>query len=366
MHIELRELSLTDGQDLLDMLREIGPGESGFMNAAHDLTPEQFASYLQRQVDMSHGLIEPDRAVPQTTYWLYVDGHPVGMGKLRHRLNDDLRKLGGHLGYAIRPTERGKGYGTLICAELLKKAKEKAIPEALITCREDNLRSRKVIERNGGRGRRHRPKASAATGSSCKKNETEPPRPSPFPIRYSLFPAVHADGVGGGGTTVGRSHRLRPWHAALSLRRRVEGGGEDFVHVGDELEGQVSLDVGRDFFVVPAILLGQDDGGHARAVGGQHLLFDPADGQHLAAQRHLSGHRHVPAHRALGQGRDDRGGHGDAGRRAVLGNLSRGHVHVHVGLVVEVLVNPELGGPGAGVASSPPCPTPASRRPGGR
>ena len=148
---ELRELSLDDGIDVFDMLKEIGPGDNGFENSGYDLDYSEFPAYLKEHFDMSRGIgIDLSIYVPQTRYWLIIDGKPVGLGKLRDYLNDNLKKLGGHIGYCIRPSERGKGYGNLILEELLKKAREKGINEALVTCNEDNIRSRKVIERNGG------------------------------------------------------------------------------------------------------------------------------------------------------------------------------------------------------------------------
>ena len=78
---------------------------------------------------------------------MYVNDKPVGIAKLRHYLNDKLKILGGHIGYCIRPKERGKGYGNLILKEALKKAKELGIECALLTCDKDNLFSRKVIEK---------------------------------------------------------------------------------------------------------------------------------------------------------------------------------------------------------------------------
>ena len=151
MIVELKEASVDDGLDVLEMLREIGTVENGFVNSGHDLSFSDFPDYLKSQVEMSYGVgIDLSRYVPQTRYWLFVDGKPVGVGKLRHYLNDFLRTVGGHIGYCIRPSERGKGYGNLILEQLLRKAKEKGISEALITCRENNLLSRKVIERNGG------------------------------------------------------------------------------------------------------------------------------------------------------------------------------------------------------------------------
>jgi len=151
MVVELRELSLDDGMDIFEMIREIGPGENGFMNSGYDIAYTEFPEYLRGHVDMAKGVgIDLTRYVPQTRYWLFVDGRPVGIGKLRPCLNADLRRIGGHIGYTIRPSERGKGYGNLILRELVKKARERGVEEVLLTCSEDNSRSRKVIEHNGG------------------------------------------------------------------------------------------------------------------------------------------------------------------------------------------------------------------------
>lgn len=148
--VELKELTIQDGTDIYDMLQEIGPGESGFANSGYGVPAERFKAYLKKYWRMSHGINLPPQYVPQTIYWLFVNGRPVGYGKLRKYLNDALRERGGHIGYVIRPSERGKGYGTLLLRELLGKAGEKGLLEVLITVDEDNARSRKVAEANGG------------------------------------------------------------------------------------------------------------------------------------------------------------------------------------------------------------------------
>lgn len=148
---ELRECSRYDGIDILEMLREIGPGENGFQNNAYSVRNEEFKDVIYRWIDISRGIgLEPG-FVPQTVYWLYADGRPVGIVKLRRYLSDSLRINGGHIGYCIRPSERGKGYGNILLAETLKKATEINIPRALLTCDEDNTPSRQVIENNGGK-----------------------------------------------------------------------------------------------------------------------------------------------------------------------------------------------------------------------
>lgn len=150
MRIELRECSLRDGSDILEMLREIGPGENGFQNRAYSVKDEEFRDLIYRWIDKSRGIGLGQGYVPQAVYWLYVDGKPVGISKLRRYLTESLRSTGGHIGYCIRPSERGKGYGNTILRETLKKAAEINIPRALLACNEDNTASRRVIENNGG------------------------------------------------------------------------------------------------------------------------------------------------------------------------------------------------------------------------
>ena len=151
MNIELRECSLEDGNDILDMLREIGPGENGLVNDGYNLQPLEFRDFLFKNINSSRGINLMPQHVPSTRYWLFVDGRPAGYGILRHFLNDRLRKIGGHIGYCIRPSARGKGYGSMLLGGMLKKASEYKIPKALVTCLETNAASRKVAEHNGGK-----------------------------------------------------------------------------------------------------------------------------------------------------------------------------------------------------------------------
>ena len=88
--------------------------------------------------------------VPQTIYWLYADGQPVGFGKLRHRLTDKLRLEGGHTGYSIRPSHRGKGYGKALLGYLVEEAKALGIDRLLLTIHNDNEASRKKAIACGG------------------------------------------------------------------------------------------------------------------------------------------------------------------------------------------------------------------------
>lgn len=60
-------------------------------------------------------------------------------------------EIGGHVGYAIRPSERKKGYAKIQLGLLLEKMDEMGIEKALITCRENNIGSKKTMEKFIGR-----------------------------------------------------------------------------------------------------------------------------------------------------------------------------------------------------------------------
>ena len=58
--------------------------------------------------------------------------------------------FGGLIGYSIRPSQRGKGYASEMLKIALNKFKNTNIENVLITCKDFNIASKKVIEKNGG------------------------------------------------------------------------------------------------------------------------------------------------------------------------------------------------------------------------
>ncbi len=118
----------------------------------HDLTElrRDFPEFVARLIGYSRGEGLPEGYIPSTEYWLIDDDEFIGRVSIRHELTESLAKLGGHIGYSIRPSKRRMGYGTLILAPALPKARELGLARALVTCDEDNIGSRKIIEANDG------------------------------------------------------------------------------------------------------------------------------------------------------------------------------------------------------------------------
>ena len=114
--------------------------------------PTEFATFVAGQrAQATEDAPRPTGWVPSTYLW-YVDG-AIFLGRLsiRHRLTQWLHDYGGHIGYDVRPSARRRGHATEMLRQALPWCRKLRIDTALVTCDLDNVASRKVIERAGGK-----------------------------------------------------------------------------------------------------------------------------------------------------------------------------------------------------------------------
>lgn len=111
-------------------------------------TEDEFNEMLNRIDEVEKG-INLDGYASSTTYWLYDEDNNkiIGASNLRHFLDEIGGEYWGHIGYGIRPTERKKGYGTLILTLTLDKAKKLGLEKAYLGAYEDNIGSWKIMEK---------------------------------------------------------------------------------------------------------------------------------------------------------------------------------------------------------------------------
>lgn len=149
--MELRRSTLADKETVLEMMAEFEQTQSahdgGFWNANNFVYEE----WLKNNQDHEMGINLPEGWVPDIQLVAFsIDSQAVGFLNIRLCLNDFLLEEGGHIGYSICPSERGKGYAKEALRQGLQVAKEKNIKKALVTCSTENPASRAVIVANGG------------------------------------------------------------------------------------------------------------------------------------------------------------------------------------------------------------------------
>ncbi len=112
---------------------------------------ENYDGWL-RKLQADYTRVPDEERVPARTFFFVreSDGRIVGMCNIRLALNEALRQNGGHIGYGIRPTERGKGLGKLQLYLALRVCARHGIETALLDANLDNPASWRIMEALGG------------------------------------------------------------------------------------------------------------------------------------------------------------------------------------------------------------------------
>lgn len=154
MNIELVRLTSEYKEQLFEMLTE---WKNDIIINHTDMSPwkiwasdfHDFDNYLKK-LDTNE---ETENGwVPDTTLFCLDKDRNIFVGavNIRHYLNEELLKNGGHIGDGIRPGERRKGYATAMIALALEECKKLGINRVLMCCGKDNIGSVKSIVYNGG------------------------------------------------------------------------------------------------------------------------------------------------------------------------------------------------------------------------
>lgn len=130
-------------------------GAAAFLATRYDLDlrdSSDFARWVQLLHDMpSEGFLPPEGLAKQGTIWVVEGAAYLGSVSLRHALvNEYLTEVGGHIGYGVRPSARGRGLAKLLLNGALKEGRALGMERVLVTCKQPNLASARTIEACGG------------------------------------------------------------------------------------------------------------------------------------------------------------------------------------------------------------------------
>ena len=148
--------SKDDKESALLMLEEIKVADAGlpwqYSGLANLEETTSYENWVKEKENEKNGIDLRDGYVPCTTLFLkrMSDNKVCGSISIRHELNEFLLEFGGHIGYSVTPSERGKGYGKLQLKMALEIAKDLGIEKCLITAGKTNTLSNKTIISEGG------------------------------------------------------------------------------------------------------------------------------------------------------------------------------------------------------------------------
>lgn len=129
--------------------REYGSQINGAGGLNHFLT--DYDGWLRMTAERAVAELTEER-VPAREFFLVRenDNRIIGMINIRLALNGKMRKHGGHIGYSIRPTERGKGYNKINLYLGLKVCSRYGIKTVMLDADLNNPASWRTMEALGG------------------------------------------------------------------------------------------------------------------------------------------------------------------------------------------------------------------------
>lgn len=152
MTVVIRPIREKETKAVYQMFQDIPSTENGAENKANGMTPEEFDDFCKLNVSYAKKKGLPEGRVPKIIYIILDNDIPIGFGKFRPFLNEDCiqRKIG-HFAYMISPKFRNKGYATQYLAFLKNKAQKLGLAEIEGGVLKENIASRRVMEKNGGK-----------------------------------------------------------------------------------------------------------------------------------------------------------------------------------------------------------------------
>ena len=136
------EVSAQCEQSYYALIQEFEEHQEALIPFPLKFQADNFAALLEMFHNQSIGKDIKPGFVSHSTYFLVDQQYNVlGVSNLRHKLTDSLRNEGGHIGYGVAPSQRRKGYATLLLQETLKYAAQRGIHRTLLTCDKSNTAS---------------------------------------------------------------------------------------------------------------------------------------------------------------------------------------------------------------------------------
>ncbi len=146
----MRELRVEDAFDAARVHKAMMEIDNWEFLLSDYVQDEEFSKYIDRVSSWKDEATVPEGKVSSTFLVAVIDGKIAGRLSIRHRLNEFLALVGGHLGYGVAPEFRGQGVATYMLKYGLEFMRERGEEKVFISCHSKNEASRRIIEKCGG------------------------------------------------------------------------------------------------------------------------------------------------------------------------------------------------------------------------
>ena len=139
---------ISDKSILQDYMQEHYDNKENSISASLGLPASEYTDWVEKI--QRNSLVGDEQWGKSLLYLCFDNNKLIGLLSIRYELPENLTKIYGDIGYGVRPSERNKGYATMMLQYALSVCRNKGMTKVILGCYKDNIASAKTIQKNGG------------------------------------------------------------------------------------------------------------------------------------------------------------------------------------------------------------------------
>ena len=139
---------ISDKSILQEYMQEHYDNKENSISASLGLPASEYTDWVEKI--QRNSLVGDEQWGKSLLYLCFDNNKLIGLLSIRYELPENLTKIYGDIGYGVRPSERNKGYATMMLQYALSVCRNKGMTKVILGCYKDNIASAKTIQKNGG------------------------------------------------------------------------------------------------------------------------------------------------------------------------------------------------------------------------